>query len=229
MTRKTPARESRVADEFRDRLAWARLELARTAAVTDDDLEAIAAHECREEAEEPTTGTVGGLLTRVTGAAREQLAEIDAAQARLEAGTFGTCESCRKPIPIARLRAKPTVRDCGDCGAAGRARWPRLAGIVITAGALLVSACAARGQGQSLVARGQTAFAANGCYGCHIVAKAGTPIGPDLSHVGTKYSEAYLAGWLRDPALQRPTAHMPALELSDDDVRALSAYLASLR
>jgi DnaK suppressor protein len=222
-------RETRVAGEFRDRLAWARLELARTVAITDEDLEAIAAHECREEAEEPATGTVGGLLTRVTGAAREQLAEIDAAQARLEAGTFGTCERCHQPIPIARLRAKPTVRDCGDCAAAGRAGWPRLAGAVIAAAALLVSPCVARGQGQSQVARGQTAFATNGCYGCHIVGKAGTPIGPELSHVGTKYSEEYLTRWLRDPERQRPGAHMPALELSDDDVRALAAYLASLR
>jgi cytochrome c553 len=35
--------------------------------------------------------------------------------------------------------------------------------------------------------------------------------------------------WLRDPAQQRPSAHMPALELSDQDIRALAAYLASLR
>jgi hypothetical protein len=29
--------------------------------------------------------------------------------------------------------------------------------------------------------------------------------------------------------MQRPSAHMPALELSDDDVRALAVYLGSLR
>jgi cytochrome c1 len=37
------------------------------------------------------------------------------------------------------------------------------------------------------------------------------------------------ARWLRDPALQRPTAHMPALELSDEDVSALAVYLSTLR
>jgi cbb3-type cytochrome oxidase cytochrome c subunit len=57
----------------------------------------------------------------------------------------------------------------------------------------------------------------------------GTPIGPDLSHVGTKYSHAYLQRWLRDPAEQRPSAHMPALELSEAQVAALAAYLSSLR
>jgi hypothetical protein len=29
--------------------------------------------------------------------------------------------------------------------------------------------------------------------------------------------------------MQRPSAHMPALELTDADIRALAAYLGSLR
>ena len=230
MTTKAPTRESRVTDEFRDRLAWARLQLARSVASSDDDLEALAAHECREIAEEPATGTIGGLLARVTGPAREALAEIDAAQARLEAGAFGLCEACRRPISLGRLRAAPTARRCGDCGdAPAPAGRPRLAGVVAAAVALLVGACVAQGQGDALAVRGQRAFTSNGCYGCHIVGKAGTPIGPELSHVGGRYSEQYLMRWLRDPALQRPSAHMPALELSDEDIRALAVYLGSLR
>jgi RNA polymerase-binding transcription factor DksA/cytochrome c2 len=229
MTTKAPTRENRLADEFRDRLAWARLELARTVAVSDDDLEAIAAHECREIAEEPATATIGDLLARIKGSAREALAEIDAAPARLEAGAFGLCEACRRPIALARLRGAPTARRCGDCGnAPGIARRPRLVCVVVAAVALLVSACVAHGQGEALAARGQTAFATNGCYGCHVVGKAGTPIGPELTHVGARYSADYLMRWLRDPALQRPSAHMPALELSDEDIRALAVYLASL-
>ena len=46
--------------------------------------------------------------------------------------------------------------------------------------------------------------------------------------MGSKHPEAYLARWLRDPALQRPNAHMPALELTEADVQALAAYLGSL-
>ena len=80
-----------------------------------------------------------------------------------------------------------------------------------------------------LIARGEAAFKNNGCYGCHLIGKFGTPIGPDLSQVGRKYPQEYLARWLRDPALQRPSAHMPKLELTEADVRALAAYLASLR
>jgi len=79
------------------------------------------------------------------------------------------------------------------------------------------------------VDRGSRLFFDQGCHGCHVVGKAGTPIGPNLSHVGAKYSAAYLARWLRDPQSQRPAAHMPQLELTEDQVLALAAYLASLR
>ena len=96
---------------------------------------------------------------------------------------------------------------------------------------LLTAATLAMAQPRSgsVVERGEAAFKNNGCYGCHILGKFGTPIGPELSQVGRKYEPAYLARWLRDPSLQRPSAHMPALELTDDDVKALAAYLGSLR
>jgi mono/diheme cytochrome c family protein len=81
----------------------------------------------------------------------------------------------------------------------------------------------------AVVARGEAAFKNNGCYGCHMIGKFGTPIGPDLSTVGRRYDPEYLTRWLRDPAMQRPSAHMPALELTDADVQALAAYLGSLR
>jgi len=101
---------------------------------------------------------------------------------------------------------------------------------LVIAAALLAAAATAWAQSPDAVtARGQSAFKDNGCYGCHMIGKFGTPIGPDLSHVGRKYAPDYLARWLRDPAMQRPSAHMPALELSEADVRALAAYLGSLR
>jgi cytochrome c oxidase subunit 2 len=83
--------------------------------------------------------------------------------------------------------------------------------------------------GDPLRGAGERAFTQQGCYGCHMVGKFGTPIGPDLSRVGQKYSREYLARWLRDPESQRPSAHMPKLELSPEDVRALAAFLSTLR
>jgi cytochrome c oxidase subunit II len=82
---------------------------------------------------------------------------------------------------------------------------------------------------QEVVEQGKQYFVSNGCHGCHTVGRMGTPIGPDLTHVGAKYSVAYLQRWLRDPASQRPSAHMPTLELSEAQVAALAAYLSSLR
>jgi len=76
---------------------------------------------------------------------------------------------------------------------------------------------------------GRALFFSQGCYGCHRLGAAGTPIAHDLSHVGRKYTEAELARWLRDPASQKPNAHMPRLALTEEEIRALAAYLASLR
>lgn len=46
--------------------------------------------------------------------ARETLVEIDAALQRIEAGTYGTCEVCGKPIGPERLAALPWARLCID-------------------------------------------------------------------------------------------------------------------
>ena len=82
---------------------------------------------------------------------------------------------------------------------------------------------------QDGVDAGKRYFMDSGCYGCHIVGKMGTPIGPDLSHVGAKYSRAYLERWLKDPAALRPSAHMPKLELSEQQAKALADFMSSLR
>jgi mono/diheme cytochrome c family protein len=76
---------------------------------------------------------------------------------------------------------------------------------------------------------GRTVFFTQGCYGCHRLGVAGTPIAHDLSRIGRKYTETQLEKWLRDPVSQKPTAHMPRLALTDDEIRALARYLASLR
>ncbi|TWU63299.1 MULTISPECIES: TraR/DksA family transcriptional regulator [Crateriforma] len=44
-----------------------------------------------------------------------ELGAMEDAIARFEAGTYGNCESCGKPIPITRLRAVPYATDCIDC------------------------------------------------------------------------------------------------------------------
>lgn len=43
------------------------------------------------------------------------LREIDDALARIANGTYGICESCGEPIPLARLEVIPYARRCMKC------------------------------------------------------------------------------------------------------------------
>jgi len=47
--------------------------------------------------------------------AEERLRFLDEAITRLEAGNYGDCQSCKRPIPIARLRAVPFAAYCVEC------------------------------------------------------------------------------------------------------------------
>jgi DnaK suppressor protein len=49
--------------------------------------------------------------------AEGQLALVDAALARLDDGTFGTCLNCGRPIAPGRLEALPWAAHCIDCQA----------------------------------------------------------------------------------------------------------------
>jgi DnaK suppressor protein len=103
-----------LAKEFARRLREARREVWRTVARTNEELATL---ETLAGASSEDAGTVAaaGVLARLDTAERRLLDEIDAAQARLAAGTFGTCERCGKSIPLVRLRAVPAARLCIVC------------------------------------------------------------------------------------------------------------------
>ena len=48
---------------------------------------------------------------------RRDIKELAAAEARLDGGVYGLCESCNRPIALARLRVEPTLRRCTRCAA----------------------------------------------------------------------------------------------------------------
>lgn len=66
------------------------------------------------------SGAAGG-PDEVTGAlndgATRALAEIDAAIARIEDGTYGACQKCTKDIPVERLEVLPMTALCVRCAA----------------------------------------------------------------------------------------------------------------
>jgi RNA polymerase-binding transcription factor DksA len=119
---KPPTRS--VVEEFEHRLRQARREVWRTVVRTEEELATLESHQAGALTEDAGTVSVTDVLSRLDGAERHQLDEIDAAQARLAAGTFGVCEGCATPIPLARLRAVPTARRCVACERAAEREAP---------------------------------------------------------------------------------------------------------
>ena len=71
--------------------------------------------------EGPTMAATWSQLTGMHDDLDVELAEIAHALARIQAGTFGVCQRCAKPIGIARLRARPYAEFCIDCARAAEA------------------------------------------------------------------------------------------------------------
>jgi RNA polymerase-binding transcription factor DksA len=70
---------------------------------------------------DPLTVERDRVLTLAAGA-RRRIEEIDAALARLDAGAYGMCRTCHRPIPVARLEAVPEATQCVSCGSGSALR-----------------------------------------------------------------------------------------------------------
>jgi mono/diheme cytochrome c family protein len=84
-----------------------------------------------------------------------------------------------------------------------------------------------------------TAWAADGaavydkkCKSCHSIGGVGGPMaktGGALDDVGSKRDEAWLRDFIKDPKSKMPTAKMPKISLSDEDLNAVVSYMLSLK
>ena len=92
----------------------------------------------------------------------------------------------------------------------------------------------------SLAQAGERVFLSGTCAMCHTVGgtSAGSKFGPDLTHVASRRTIAAgtlpndpgsLAGWILDPQSIKPGVKMPASQLDAHSLRALVAYLGTLR
>jgi RNA polymerase-binding transcription factor DksA len=54
-------------------------------------------------------------LAALISQARERIAQVDAALARLDSGGYGRCERCGQPIAPERLAARPAAATCVSC------------------------------------------------------------------------------------------------------------------
>ena len=67
------------------------------------------------------------------------------------------------------------------------------------------------------------------CQACHIIDTKQDKgyIGPTLTHVGSRLTAAWVYNWMKDPQALRPGTQEPKRNLSEDDARALTAFLMS--
>ncbi|KJQ55636.1 TraR/DksA family transcriptional regulator [Microbacterium sp. SA39] len=54
-------------------------------------------------------------LTGLAEGAASELQQVDEAIARMDAGTYGICANCGRPIPAARLEVRPFAEHCVAC------------------------------------------------------------------------------------------------------------------
>lgn len=112
-------------DEAPAQLELERQETVRRLANLTDDFDEIVAASRDSNADDehdPDGSTIAferSQLGALADQARHHLTEIDAALARVEAGTYGVCEQCSRRITDERLRARPVARTCIGCASAG--------------------------------------------------------------------------------------------------------------
>lgn len=101
-----------------------------------------------------------------------------------------------------------------------------------------MSAPASEPQG-ALARAGKDIFEGAACSACHTIrgTEAGGRLGPDLTHIASRRTLAAgtirntpheLREWIADPQATKPGSLMPAVPLTDDERRALVAYLEHL-
>ena len=106
--------EERLAAE-RDRLLDQVASLQRT---FDQVVESSELDMTADDEHDPDGSTIAFERQQVVAlldSARAQLAAVDDALTRVAEGTYGTCETCGRPIAPERLEAVPGTRTCIDC------------------------------------------------------------------------------------------------------------------
>ncbi|MCK8475997.1 TraR/DksA family transcriptional regulator [Microbacterium aurugineum] len=107
--------------DARDRLLALRARAearVQTTAATLDELTHDREGSNDDDEHDPEGVTLSSEWSRLTGlaeAAASELRQVDDALARVDAGTYGLCANCGRPIPAGRLEARPFAEYCVAC------------------------------------------------------------------------------------------------------------------
>lgn len=80
-----------------------------------------------------------------------------------------------------------------------------------------------------LAAKGKTIFEAQSCNACHGDGGIGTAAGPALVGISAKFTGDQLAELFKHPTAKMTAGGMPTVDLPPDDLKALIAYVESIR
>jgi len=80
-----------------------------------------------------------------------------------------------------------------------------------------------------LAAKGKTIFEGNSCNACHGDGGVGTAAAPALVGLSSKLSPEQVAELFKHPSAKMTAGGMPPIDLPPDDLKALIAYLESLK
>ena len=107
--------------DARARLAELRADAAARVAATAAALDALV-HDREgsndDDEHDPEGVTLSSEWSRLSGlaeAAASKLRQVEEALVRLDAGAYGVCAGCGRPIPAARLEVRPFATHCVAC------------------------------------------------------------------------------------------------------------------
>jgi mono/diheme cytochrome c family protein len=67
------------------------------------------------------------------------------------------------------------------------------------------------------------------CQSCHTIGATGGYVGPNLNNAGNWLTPAWIEAWLRNPQALLPDTIEPRRNFTEEEIRALTAYLLTLR
>lgn len=102
-------------DQFAEQLRQERQALLEDVAEGEADLRAMESERASELEERAQDARATGMFARLDDRRKQKIEEIDRVLQRMALGTYGICERCGEPIPVARLRAMPTARTHVQC------------------------------------------------------------------------------------------------------------------
>jgi DnaK suppressor protein len=107
--------DPRTLETYRQQLLALRQQLLQRIFDMEESMLAMDADRDIERTDRVQEEVAEGALTALGEQGRREMEAIQAALARLDAGTYGICETCGEEISAARLTAMPTARRCVSC------------------------------------------------------------------------------------------------------------------